>query len=75
MIVYLMALLVHMFRHEHENHGSRALLDYVEVKMLRSWQVANLAQAFNVQYSGQVEGLAKLARCAVGAQQMEFRRF
>ena len=38
--------------------------------MLRGWQVVNLAQAFNVQYSGQVEGLAKLARLAVGAQKI-----
>ena len=28
--------------------------------------MANLEKAFNVQYSGQVEGLAKLARCGFG---------
>ena len=69
-IVYLMAFLVHIFRHEHET----MIFGLCRVKLRLTcceagkWQT--LQKPFNVQYSGQVEGLAKLARLAVEAQKM-----
>ena len=69
-----MAFLVHMFRHEHENHGFR----FSKVKLrltcceVGKWQT--LQKPFNVQYFGLVEGLAKLARLVVGAQKMRLWR-
>ena len=67
-----MAFLVHVFRHEHETLVFG--LCRVKVRLtcceVGKWQT--LHKPFNVLYFGQVEGLAKLARLAVGAQKMGF---
>ena len=61
-----MAFLVHMFRHEHET----MIFGLCRVKLRLTcceagkWQT--LQKPSDVQYSGQVEGLAKLARWGFG---------